>query len=239
MEEHKENDIKQAAPDKKAPATGEQYLRALFVVAEWIPEEYRGLASGLTQEVLRELYLCACENVPAKKAKEALEKKNREKALHHLRLKKIEEEALSESTLNLNDLMKRTEGFEKEIHDMAQTISQIAAAQGPTIQEVFPERKAETQQPKAESKEKPEISLPEKASEKQSFILSVRRKGQKHFVEKMFTKGYSNEQISFILDCIEEGLSEKQIKSFASPKLPVPIMLRLKNLKIKEGKHNG
>lgn len=239
MEENRENDIKQAAPAKKAPATGEQYLRALFVAAEWIPEEYRGLASGLTQEVLRELYMCACEGVPEKKAKEALEKKNQEKALHHLRLKIIEEEALSESTLNLNDLMKRTEGFEKEIHDMAQTISQIAAAQGPTIQEVFPEEKEETQQPKAESKEKPEISLPEKASEKQGFIFSIKRKGQKHFVEKMFSEGYSNDQISFILDCIEEGLSEKQIKSFASPKLPVDIMIRLKNLKIKEGKYNG
>lgn len=46
----------------------------------------------------------------------------------------------------------------------------------------------------------------------------------------------SDEQKAYLLDCLEEGMSVKDIEKFASPDLPVEIMKRIKGLIEPEGK---
>lgn len=218
---------------KKVPASGEQYLKALFVAADWIPAEYRELATGLSQAALRELYMCACDEVPYETAKAALEKKNQEQALHLVRLKKIEDEALSDSSQNLSELIKRTEGFEEQMRMISETVSQIAL-QGATLQDAFEseqEALPKEEEEKATSTAE-KVTLPVNSTKRLHLKLKVRTR--KRFVERLIADGYNSEQLQFICDCLEAGMSEMQIKSFASQKLPVEVMRRLKNLKFKE-----
>ena len=54
------------------------------------------------------------------------------------------------------------------------------------------------------------------------------------FLEELYKKGYEGEQISYIISCIEEGLNEKEIKRFISPKFDIETMKRLRKLYVKE-----
>lgn len=68
------------------------------------------------------------------------------------------------------------------------------------------------------------------------------RKKRKHipdFVEELLEDGYSSEQLGYILDCMEDGADPEEIKRFASPKLPVELMRRLRMMEKKEETGNG
>lgn len=54
------------------------------------------------------------------------------------------------------------------------------------------------------------------------------------FLEQLYKEEYNSEQINYIIGCIEEGLDEKEIKTFISPKFEVDTMKRLRRLYIKE-----
>ncbi len=54
------------------------------------------------------------------------------------------------------------------------------------------------------------------------------------YVERLLKEGYDTDQLDFLLDCMEEGLTAKEIQRFASPKLPVKVMRRLKMIGEKE-----
>lgn len=63
---------KTPASKRNAPGTGEQYLRALLKCADWVSAPYKQLAEKNREnpEVLKELYLCACDGVPIEAATE-------------------------------------------------------------------------------------------------------------------------------------------------------------------------
>lgn len=49
------------------------------------------------------------------------------------------------------------------------------------------------------------------------------------FVSEILTKGFSDEQKSFLTSCLEEGMPYEEIKRLAKPELDVPMMKRLKS----------
>ncbi len=246
-------------PEKKRP-TGEQYLYALFLCAGWIPEEYRPLAAGVEKrtEELKELYLCACDGIPAKKAKEALESKSPFSALKFLRMKKLEEEALSSCTGSLDLVAKKTEALEQEFAKMSSTLNQLTDYL-PDMEALFPE---ETKEEQAKSynrqqeilNKEPEKDgtngkdVPESGTRKKmisgklkSLMQPGKRKSIAAFIGRMAKQGYTLEQMDFALDCFEEGMTEAQIERITSPNLPVGVMRRLRNMEMGKGgkTHNG
>lgn len=46
---------------------------------------------------------------------------------------------------------------------------------------------------------------------------------------------YTEEQIDFLLSCMEEGMDIREVKAIASPSFSVPVMQRLRKLQQKEG----
>lgn len=67
-------------------------------------------------------------------------------------------------------------------------------------------------------------------------FLRKRRYNPSKFVLKLYEEGYKDEQICFILQCMEEGLSDCEISKFITPKMTVEMMERLKKLYLrKEG----
>ncbi len=237
-------------PGRKA-ATGEQYLYALFLRADWITEEYRSLAAPVEKqtEVLKELYMCACDGIPADKAEESLKHSPPEQALKALRLKRLEEEALCSCTGNLDSLAKKTERLEQEMENVAQTISQLAV-HVPKMPDLFPEDKKKEdakREVKTEEKAKPEKNVPKSGTHKADFsgkmkslITSRKKENIASYIDRMAVQGYNNDQLNFIIDCFEEGLTKKQIEKIIAPKLPVELMRRLRDMeRKKEEKKNG
>ena len=63
------------------------------------------------------------------------------------------------------------------------------------------------------------------------------------YVQKMTEKGFSTEQITFILDCIDAGMHKRDLDNIAiSPKLSIEMMEKLKKMQLekrKEYQKNG
>lgn len=58
-----------------------------------------------------------------------------------------------------------------------------------------------------------------------------RKKGHiPEFMGGLLEKGYNTEQLDYFLDCMEEGMTLEEIQKFASPKLSVELMQRLRML---------
>lgn len=71
--------------------------------------------------------------------------------------------------------------------------------------------------------------------DKQNSIFSMyKKKSPAKYIETLTKEGYSIEQIDFILDCMEAGDAIREIEEFASPKITVELMKKLRELQKKE-----
>lgn len=267
--------------ETKRKGTGEQYLYALIKCADWVDKPYKQLAekNRVRPEVLKELYLCACDGVPIEKAIEAQEKNPPEGALKFLRRKFLESAATSEYQEQITGIKLTTSTLEKEVRQMSGMLKHIAE-HVPDFDSMFPketqqmlEQEIQSQEdvPKSGTQENEPEHVPEMNTQKhiQKDVVESgtiengkkdvpkpgtqgnaqenvpksgtkknrnvwfpweRKRGPADFIEKLLEVGYSNEQLDYLLDCMEEGLPIEEIERFSSPKLPVEVMRRLRRL---------
>ena len=77
-------------------------------------------------------------------------------------------------------------------------------------------------------------------SVKKSFFSMFKKKIKApDLLNELYQDGYSGESIDYIISCIEEGLSEKEIRTFISPKFDVATMKRLRKIYVKGGNKDG
>lgn len=264
---------KQATPDKTAAkkrnqvGTADQYLQALIKFADWVPEAYKKLAvqHKADLEAVKELYLCACDSVPAEKAMEALEKKPPGNALKFIRRKLLEDAATSGYGEELADVRRTAAILEQELKQMAEDIEQLSNHM-PSFDDMFPDVPSQKNGERGGENEKREPSaggVQEESPANENMPVkkgwekwkrSPRRKnvpesGTKKwripwhrsrrisvYIEQLLEDGYEPDQLDFLLDCIEEGADITEIREFASPRLPVHVMKRLRDLKERERK---
>ncbi len=256
METEKNVEQMRSNEPEKRKGTGEQYLYALIKCADWVDKPYKQLAekNRARPEVLKELYLCACDGVPIEKAMEAQEKNPPEGALKFLRRKFLESAATNEYQEQLTGIKKTTSTLEKEVRQMSGMLKHIAE-HVPDFDSMFPKEsqqmleqeiqsqkdvpKSGTQEkvqedvPKSSTQEKVQEDVPKSGTKKKNRNVRFpweKKKGPADFIEKSLEAGYSNEQLDYLLDCMEEGLSVEKIERFSSPKLPVEVMRRLRSL---------
>lgn len=246
---------------ERRKGTGEQYLYALIKCAEWVEDSYKQLAEKkrTRPEVMKELYMCACDGVPVEKAIEALEKNPPEGALKFVRRKYLQNAAMDEYQEQIAGIKQTTGTLEREVRQMSGMLKHIAE-HVPDLDSLFPEEveiqenvpksgtKEENQEnvPKSGTKEENQENVPESGM-KEEIQKNVPKSGTKkkyrnlrfpwekkkrpaNFIEKSLEAGYSNEQLEYLLDCMEEGVPVEKIERFSSPKLPVEVMRRLRSL---------
>lgn len=68
------------------------------------------------------------------------------------------------------------------------------------------------------------------------WIKERTKRSPSDFVSRLYAENYSTEQVTFIIACIEEGMSEHDILRFASPNIPVEIMEKLKKIQERKQK---
>lgn len=268
MEAEKNGEQAKNVETEKRKGTGEQYLFALIRCADWVEKSYKQLAekNRANPEILKELYLCACDGVPVEKAIEALQKNPPEGALRFTRRKHLENVSMDEYQEQLSGIKKTTTALEKEVKQMSGMLQHIAE-HVPDFDSMFPgdesiESNMEPEQKKQfegivpkepEQKQKKEDvpksgtqadadeNVPKSGTKKRNIRFSWKKqKKPAEFIEKSIQEGYSNEQLEYLLDCMEEGLSVEKIERFASVKLPVDVMRRLRSLEErKERREDG
>lgn len=268
-----EEENRGAEQKRTAPGTGEQYLAALIKCADWVARPYKQLAekNRANTEVLKELYMCACDGVPAEKAIEAQKKNPPEGALRFLRRKHIETMALGNYSDELSGIREITSTLEREIRMMSDMLTHIVN-HVPNFDAMFPEEQRQMQEREKEDYENPaqeqrqyeepvrdpdtkqseervkEHKMHIKGSVLEAGIQKIRgwkkvrkprRKRIPDFMGELLDDGYSSEQLDYILDCMEDGADLEDIKRFASPKLPVDLMRRLRMLEERKEIGNG
>lgn len=283
METEKNGEQAKNVEIEKRKGTGEQYLFALIRCADWVEKSYKQLAekNRANPEILKELYLCACDGVPVEKAIEALQKNPPEGALRFTRRKHLENVSMDEYQEQLSGIKKTTTALEKEVKQMSGMLQHIVEhvpdfdsmfpgdGDEPIESNMEPEQKKQSEEivPKGpEQKQKKEDvpksgtqadadenvpksgtqtgadeNVPKSSTKKRNIRFSWKRqKEPAEFIEKSIQEGYSNEQLEYLLDCMEEGLSVEKIERFASVKLPVDVMRRLRSLEErKERREDG
>lgn len=205
------------------------------------------------------LFICAVDRMPLQKLKEFEEKQYtiqqiRQQRQEHLkkmcvgldplynRLKRITEETkrIRDDSLKTKNILE--ENIEKVLEQQRQT-TQLALEAKDKIIQILEEQNKSLQKQLLEEKtrkvkiEEEETKVVEKPLEKNGklnriFLKMKNKKDTKKFIDAYLNnKEFSDEQISFFLDCLEEGMTVQEISRFASKNLSVSAMKRLKMMK--------
>lgn len=205
------------------------------------------------------LFICAVDRIPLQKLKEFEEKKYtiqqiRQQRQEHLkkmcvgldplynRLKRITEETkrICDDSRQTKNILE--ENMEKVLEQQRQT-TQLALESKDKIIQILEEQNKSLQKQLSEEKirkmkrEEKEIKVVEKPLEKNGklnriFLKMKNKKDTKKFIDAYLNnKEFTDEQISFFLDCLEEGMTVQEISRFASKNLSVSAMKRLKVMK--------
>lgn len=232
------NQVEKEAESNQAP----EYLFAAFMEADWIDEKYKSFGEKFRKEpkIIRELYLCACDGVDINMLHMAETKEPIENSFRGCRKRHLEERFLAGYTDDLNALKVISNAMVSEVKKVSQKVTHIAE-HIPSMEEMFtqtepPKESVNEQQEKIINKvpvaDRIEVSV---KHEKPSFMSNFREgffrlKRPAKYVEKLVSEGYSEEQIAFILDCLESGDKIKDIEAFASPKITVELMKKLRDV---------
>lgn len=103
-------------------------LKTLLQDAEpFVNDDYRNIALqySTSLQILREIYSCACDNVPAKEVQGVLEKKNDASYLRQLRYERIVNEAIGDGKNKLADLSAIADTIHSKLASMEKTIKNL------------------------------------------------------------------------------------------------------------------
>lgn len=238
---------------KKIPSA-QEYLYAMIRCAEWVSDDYKKLAekSKGNLEILKELYLCACDGVPVEKAQGALEKKRApEKILYALRKKFLEEKFSEGYEEEIYGIRKKAAKLELDVKRMKEEVNDIAERM-PTLESAFPEQESQEIKPTDSrtedvrdnasdnvEQEQSQTDVPESGTHDTQKIKRpqgrfFRIKSRRSYIENLLSAGYDNKQLTYLLDCLESGMTPNEIEKIASPKLPVEVMERLRRMEEKQ-----
>lgn len=74
---------------------------------------------------------------------------------------------------------------------------------------------------------------------KYNFLSSLFKGNPSKFVQELFKEGYEKEQIDFVIKCLEEGYTQRDIMKFISVKMSVEQMQMMKKIYDKERRKNN
>lgn len=215
-----------------------QCLLALIRHADWIGEPYKKADYEFKDlELLNEVYLCACAGIAADRViGAAASDGTAEECISKIR--NIRQEYMTEKIKReYDEKTQRLENILRKLRKENNEIKKQAEAMRKELEDQVPRQKKKTEQSdRRESDGRTEdmtrvIVIREEATPKK-FPWTKRENRENPvtaYIEQLIQdKVYTGEQIGYILDCIEEGVPLDTIKSFASPKLPVDVMKRLR-----------
>lgn len=232
---------------KELTATAEEYLWGVIYFADWVKPAYKKFADAYRTDskALRELYLCFCDKVPEKALKEAAKKGRAAAAFARCRKEHLKKTWMQEAE-NMDEVPPDAfpEVFSDELQEEPPEKPKAPEKPKPPETAKSPEKPKPPEKPKTPEKteqaekHKTEGVIPGKRKTC-DFIQQLRnivggndtlQDNPSRFVIELYAQGYSDLQINFILESIELGMTKKEIKKIADPKIPVEVMEKLRNM---------
>lgn len=176
METEKKEEAGKHIEAEKRKGTGEQYLYALIKCADWVSKPYKQLAekNRARPDIMKELYMCACDGVPIEKAMEAQEKNPPEGALRLVRRKFLESETTNEYQEQLTGIKETTVTLEREVQQMSGMLKHIVE-NVPDFDALFPKEVGEMEKKIAQKQKLVQKGVPKSGTLEQ--IKSVPKSG--------------------------------------------------------------
>lgn len=225
----------------------EQVLQCQIVIARNIglDRDVVSFLESITDWKKREWYYLAaldgmsCQDLQEMEQKDMSTSQIRKERLFYLKNLYTDHDELGDEVQQLKN----------EITDTRKQSEQLRTLVEENLETAF-KREAESYKHLIEEKEKRIQSLEEelKNQKKREQAVSLTRGAKKQFwhrkrkkeLEGLLTnEKMSDEQKDFLIDCLEEGLTPKQIMEFADPNFSVNVMRRLKQLQQRGGLHGG
>ena len=225
----------------------EQVLQCQIVIARHIglDRDVVSFLESITDWKKREWYYMAaldgmsCQDLQEMEQKDMSTSQIRKERLFYLKNLYTDHDELGEEVLKLKN----------EITDTRKQSEQLRTLVEENLETAF-KREAESYKHLIEEKERRIQFLEEelKNQKKREQAVSLARGTKKQFwhrkrkkeLEGLLTnEKMSDEQKDFLIDCLEEGLTPKQIMEFADPNFSVNVMRRLKQLQQRGGLHGG
>lgn len=217
-------------------STGRLYqaLKKIIMEAVWIPSEYRKIAESVENiNVLNELYLCACDHVPVERVMLAVEVNNLEYLV-----------AIRKSWL-IDGIAQSYEAEFLELKDKLLTLEKenqmLEIAIETTVEEAPDTNSGEPMSIQAPSVDLPPAEACDNIVSHKAWWHRKTKKKKKatkvsdaydrvSLVDSIMAAGFDNDQISFLLTCVEDNVDSAVIKNIAHPEYPVSVMEQLKRI---------
>lgn len=225
----------------------EQVLQCQIIIARNIglDRDVVSFLESITDWKKREWYYLAaldgmsCQDLQEMEQKDMSTSQIRKERLFYLKNLYTDHDELGEEVQQLKN----------EITDTRKQSEQLRTLVEENLETAF-KQEAESYKHLIEEKEKRIQFLEEelKHQQKREQAVSLTRGTKKQFwhrkrkreLEGLLTnEKMSDEQKDFLIDCLEEGLTPKQIMEFADPNFSVNVMRRLKQLQQRGGLHGG
>lgn len=247
---------------KKASISKESDIYMQLFNQEEMPEEYiKVVAKEERIPVLKQLFLCAIEEVPIEKVEIALLKDPPDESLKQVRQKYSKTKEIRDISDEVHSIKEMITNFQKEQKKLLKMVASIKEDTG-VFDAMFPEEqviqgehlvKEKIKKPLPQKEEMQEKSEVEETSGEVeigegkiktkigSFMEKnfSTEKSITHYIESLYKDGYKTEQVNFILDCLEEGIKVKDLKKMFNPVFPIETMEKLKNKYLKEMQKDG
>lgn len=230
------------------PYMAERYLMAAFNKGEWIPAEYKCASTECRQnpKAFCELYLCACDRVPIELVRMAIANEPMEVNLRKVREQYLEKKYRDMQHSIINEQAELVDTLQKEnVDEIDEMFAQEPSAEqkGKSMDDASENLRFLEKEREEFEKTKVTSSKISKSGDRKNgnvFSLLFKKKfSATALLNELYKNDYSKEQIDYVVECIEEGLNEKEIRTFISPKLDVDTMKRLRRIYVKGETGNG
>lgn len=237
-----------------------EYLYATIQIADWIGDDYKRIAEQYREhEALKELYLCICDGVSVDLLEVMAIEKDTGESLRKCRKKHLESDFLRKYSDVVERISVITAKTEHEVKNMSATVNYIAdslpvkTVESELLEPIIVMEEMDESEPLETGKEDVidiPIAVVSETTQKNYkrgrtwfkpffALLDKYRRNPGRTAVEMLAQGYTDEHISFIFECIEEGMTAKEIDRIASPKIKVETMKQLKKVVLKERERNG
>ncbi len=254
--------------ENETQSSAYDYLYATIMTAEWITSGYKELAEKYRNHpALKELYMCICDGVNIDLLELISIDDDAPEVLYKCRKQYLESDFTRKYQDAIDRITVITKTTENELKSLSGTVKQIAE-NIPVKDEAFflpmeevkeeqfvfvdadpndavvtdfgTEVSEECSEDNIQSVSIQRISKNKNLLDSLKMVVNVCfRRNPKNTVISMLEQGYKEDQITFVLKCMAEGMSEKEINEIAAPELSVQQMELLRKIKKKEKERNG
>ena len=218
-------------------------LMELLKGENFMSADYTNIAlqNGTNLNVLREIYLCACDKISVKDVQEVIDNRKTDVAgyLRKIRYQKACGVIIGKGNNTLKDMSKLADAVQAKINTLGESIMTVEKKTG-ELSDMFvdikPSQGAVTM-PYAGVQQTAAADVKREDEKTASFKRKRLNRRQKNdiaeYISLLKEEGYKSEQISYVLSLAEEGVTPAEMEEFIHPGISVDMMEKIRRMKKK------